>query len=232
MKGIATFLLLMSSFTAFSESAKPPQTVDRIFVNGDVLPGAIILISKDGSNSVVRGMFLQRAQAIAVSGDRIVAVGTNEDIQKLKGKHTEVVDLGGHFVMPGFNDAHMHFAAGGMEKLNVDLVGVKSLAEMQQRIAARAKTTPAGEWIVGEGWDHTTWPGQKLPTRQDLDAVTGNHPAVFGRVDGHISVANSAALQKAGIAKNTPDPSGGKIDRDASGEPTGILREQAQRCCR
>ena len=228
MKGIATFLLLMSSFTAFSESAKPPQTVDRIFVNGDVLPGAIILISKDGSNSVVRGMFLQRAQAIAVSGDRIVAVGTNEDIQKLKGKHTEVVDLGGHFVMPGFNDAHMHLAAGGMEKLNVDLVGVKSLAEMQQRIAARAKTTPAGEWIVGEGWDHTLWASQKLPTRQDLDAVTGNHPAVFGRVDGHISVANSAALQKAGIAKNTSDPSGGKIDRDASGEPTGILREQAR----
>ena len=147
MKGIATFLLLMSSFTAFPESTKPPQTVDRIFVNGDVLPGAILLISKDGSNSVVRGMFLQRAQAIAVSGDRIVAVGTNEDIQKLKGKHTEVVDLGGHFVMPGFNDAHMHLAAGGMEKLNVDLVGVKSLAEMQQRIAERAKTTPAGEWI-------------------------------------------------------------------------------------
>jgi predicted amidohydrolase YtcJ len=228
MKGIATFLLLMSSFTAFPESTKPPQTVDRIFVNGDVLPGAILLISKDGSNSVVRGMFLQRAQAIAVSGDRIVAVGTNEDIQKLKGKHTEVVDLGGHFVMPGFNDAHMHLASGGMEKLNVDLVGVKSLAEMQQRIAERTKSTPAGEWIQGEGWDHTLWPSQKLPTRQDLDAVTGNHPAVFGRVDGHISVANSAALQKAGIAKNSPDPSGGQIDRDASGEPTGILREKAR----
>jgi predicted amidohydrolase YtcJ len=228
MKGIATFLLLMSSFSAFSESTKPAQTVDRIFVNGDVLPGAILLISKDGSNPVVRGMFLQRAQAIAVSGDRIVVVGTNEDIQKLKGKHTEVVDLGGHFVMPGFNDSHMHLASGGMEKLNVDLVGVKSLAEMQQRIAARAKTTPADDWIVGEGWDHTMWPEQKLPTRQDLDAVTGNHPAVFGRVDGHISVANSAALQKAGIAKNTSDPAGGKIDRDASGEPTGILREKAR----
>ena len=228
MKGVATFLLLMSSLTAFSESTKPAQTVDRIFVNGDVLPGAIILIEFAGKNPVVRGMFLQRAQAIAVSGDRIVAVGTNADIQKLKGKHTEVVDLGGHFVMPGFNDAHMHLAAGGMEKLNVDLVGVKSLAEMQQSIAARAKTTPADEWIVGEGWDHTMWPDQKLPTRQDLDAVTGNHPAVFGRVDGHISVANSAALQKAGIAKNTPDPSGGKIDRDASGEPTGILREKAR----
>jgi predicted amidohydrolase YtcJ len=229
MKGVAVFLLfLMSSFSAFPESTKSPQTVDRIFVNGNVLPGSITLITKEGTASFVTGMLLQRAQAIAVKGDRIVAVGTNEDIQKLKGKHTEVVDLGGHFLMPGFNDAHMHLASGGMEKLNVDLVGVKSLAEMQQRIAARAKTTQADEWIVGEGWDHTLWPSQKLPTRQDLDAVTGNHPAVFGRVDGHISIANSAALQKAGIVKNTPDPAGGRIDRDASGEPTGILREKAR----
>jgi len=228
MKGIALVLLLMSSFYASSQSSKPSEPVDRIFVNGDVLPGAVILITKNGATLSIRGMALQRAQAIAVSGERIVAVGTNEEIQKLKGKHTEVVDLKGHFVMPGVNDAHMHLAAGGMEKLNVDLVGVKSLAEMQQRIAAKAKTTPPGEWIEGEGWDHTMWPGQKLPTRQDLDAVTGGHPAVFGRVDGHISVANTAALQQAHITKDTPDPAGGKIDRDAKGEPTGILREQAR----
>ena len=89
----------------------------------------------------------------------------------------------------------------------------------------RAKTTPAGEWITGRGWDHTLWPGQKLPTRQDLDQVTGDHPAIFTRVDGHISVANSAALKFAGITASTPDPAGGKIDRDPQGEPTGILRE-------
>ncbi len=228
MKGIALTWLLMSSLLGFSQSTKTSQVADRIFTNGDVLTGAVILITKNGASVSVKGMALQRAQAIAVTGERIVAVGTNEEIQKFNGKRTEVIDLGGHFVMPGFNDAHIHLAAGGMEKLNVDLVGVKSLAEMQQRIAERAKTTPAGEWIVGEGWDHTMWPGQKLPTRQDLDAVTGNHPAVFGRVDGHISVANSAALQKAGITKNSPDPSGGKIDRDDSGEPTGILREKAR----
>ena len=147
------------------------------------------------------------------------------EIQKLKGKHTQVVDLGGHFVMPGFNDAHVHLANAGFGKLTVDLTGARSLAEMQERIAVRAKTTPAGEWLTGRGWDHTLWPGQKLPTRQDLDQVTGDHPAIFTRVDGHISVANSAALRFAGITASTPDPAGGKIDRDPQGEPTGILRE-------
>src|SRR5262249_55004940 len=125
MKGIALTLLLMSSLAAFSQS-KSSQPADRIFINGDVLPGSVILITKNGATSSVKGMALKRAQAIAVRGERIVAVGTNEEIQKLNGKRTEVIDLGGHFVMPGFNDAHMHLAAGGMEKLNVDLVGVKS----------------------------------------------------------------------------------------------------------
>jgi predicted amidohydrolase YtcJ len=99
---------------------------------------------------------------------------------------------------------------------------------MQDRIATRAKTTPAGEWIVGEGWDHTKWPEVKTPTRQDLDAVTGDHPAIFTRVDGHIAVANTAALKAAGVTAQTKDPQGGKIDHDANGEPTGILRETAQ----
>ncbi|HLH07004.1 MAG TPA: amidohydrolase [Terriglobales bacterium] len=228
-KVVATFLvLLMSSLSGFAESNKTTQEADKVFVNGDIMPGAILLISNDGGKHSVRGMFLKREQAIAVSGERILAVGSNAEIEKFKGKHTEVIDLAGHFVMPGFNDAHMHLASGGMEKLNVDLAGVKSLAEMQQRIAAKAKTTPPGEWITGEGWDHTMWPGQKLPNREDMDEVTGDHPAVFGRVDGHISVANSAALKLAHIGKNTADPPGGKIDRDSSGEPTGILREAAR----
>jgi len=96
---------------------------------------------------------------------------------------------------------------------------------MVARIAASAKTALAGEWITGRGWDDTLWPGQKLPTRQNLDPVTGDHSAIFTRVDGHISVANSAALEFAGITRSTPDPPGGKIDRDSQGEPTGILRE-------
>src|SRR5207248_10903927 len=104
----------------------------------------------------------------------------------------------GRFVMAGFNDAHAHLAHAGFQKLDVNLVGARSLAEMQQRVAARAKTAAAGEWIVGRGWDHTLWASQTLPTRQDVDSVAGNHPAIFTRVDGHISFANSAALKFAG----------------------------------
>jgi len=203
----------------------PPDT---IFLHGDVLPGAISAIEFNGEIPFYKAALMPRVQAIAVRGERIVAVGPDAEIQKLKGKRTQVVDLGGHFVMPGFNDAHVHLANAGFEKLYVSLTGVHSLAEMQGRIAARATATPAGEWLTGRGWDHTLWPGQKLPARQDLDPVTGDHPAIFTRVDGHISVANSAALKFAGITASTPDPTGGKIDRDAQGEPTGILRETVQ----
>jgi len=198
---------------------------DTIFLHGDVLPGMISFLTKSGTNWFAGAMPMDRVQAIAVRCGRIVAVGSDVEIEKLKGKHTQVVDLGGHFVMPGFNDAHVHLANAGFEKLYVNLIGVHSLAEMQDRIAEAAKRTPAGDWLTGRGWDHTLWPGQKLPTRQDLDQVTGAHPAIFTRVDGHISVANSAALKFAGITASTPDPAGGKIDRDAQGKPTGILRE-------
>ena len=169
----------------------------------------------------------REAQAIAVSGGKIIAVGSNADIQKLKGPKTQVVDLGGHFAMPGFNDAHVHLGSGGFEKLNVDLVGAKSLADMKERIAARVKTAAPGEWITGRGWDHTLWAVQETPTRADIDAVTGDHPAIFNRVDGHIAIANSAALKAAGITSTSADPHGGKIDKDEKGEPTGILRETA-----
>ena len=129
--------------------------------------------------------------------------------------------------MPGFNDAHVHLGSGGFEKLNVDLVGSKSLDDMKQRIAARVKTAAPGEWIIGRGWDHTLWAEQKTPTRADIDSVTDDHPAIFNRVDGHIAIANSAALKAAGVTAQSPDPHGGKIDRDDKGEPTGILRETA-----
>jgi predicted amidohydrolase YtcJ len=120
----------------------------------------------------------------------------------------------------------LHLASGGFEKLNVNLTGAKSLEEMKARIAERAKSAAPGEWLYGRGWDHTLWPGQQLPTRQDLDSVTADHPAIFERVDGHIAIANSAALKQSGVTRAT-DPPGGKIDRDQNGEPTGILRETA-----
>ena len=130
--------------------------------------------------------------------------------------------------MPGFNDAHVHLASGGFEKMNVNLVGSLSLQEMQHRIGLRVDQAAPGEWIQGRGWDHTLWPGQTLPTRQDIDVVTDGHPAIFVRVDGHIAIANTAALKAAGVTVHTQAPEGAKIDHDAQGEPTGILREGAQ----
>jgi predicted amidohydrolase YtcJ len=213
-------------------SAQPQTSPETVFINGDVYTGAISILAKGSQNAYAGAMEDKRVQAIAVAGGKITAVGANEEIQKLRGPNTQVVDLHGHFVMPGFNDAHTHLAFAGFAKLNVKLVGTKSLEEMQQRIAARSQTAAPGEWLLGEGWDHTLWASQKLPTRQDLDAVTGDHPAIFSRVDGHIAVANTAALKVAGITAQTADPHGGKIDHDDQGEPTGILRETAQRAVR
>jgi predicted amidohydrolase YtcJ len=127
--------------------------------------------------------------------------------------------------MPGFNDAHTHLAYGGTQKLNVDLDGTKSLAEVQERIKTHAESARPGTWLKGWGWDHTVWPTKQLPTRADIDAVSAGHPAIFFRTDGHIAIANSAALAAANITSATPDPFGAKIDHDASGNPTGILRE-------
>src|SRR5437879_9981614 len=110
---------------------------------------------------------MQRFEALAIGGDRVQAVGTKNEILKLKGPQTQVIELGGHFVMPGFNDAHMHLASAGFEKLNVNLVGVKSLDEFRARIGAHVETATPGEWIVGGGWDETLWPVKIVPTRWD-----------------------------------------------------------------
>ncbi len=222
------FAVLVVLTMASLSSAQQTQAADIIFINGDIYPSAphIEVLITEGK-SQPRPPQSGRIQALAVAGGNILAAGSNEDIQKLKGPHTQVIDLGGHFVMPGFNDAHVHLGSAGAEKLNVNLVGSKSLDEMKQRIAARVKTAAPGEWIQGGGWDHTLWAEQKTPTRADMDAVTGDHPAIFSRVDGHIAVANSAALKAAGITAQTADPHGGKIDHDEKGEPTGILRETA-----
>src|SRR6185437_3629221 len=208
------------TMTTLSEAQSRP-VADTIFVNGDIFVYPI------PQGTTYTRAVSQRVRALAVSNGKIIAVGSDSEIQKLKGPKTRVIDLGGHFVMPGLNDAHVHLASGGFEKLNVNLVGSKSLEEMKQRIAARVKTAAPGEWIKGEGWDHTLWAEQKTPTRQDIDAVTGDHPGIFTRVDGHIAVANTTALKAASITAQTPDPQGGKIDHDEKGEPTGILRETA-----
>ena len=194
-------------------SGKPSdQAPDIIFVNGDIYTQA-----KPA-----------RVQAMAVRDGRIVAIGSNDEIRNLKGAHTQVVDLGGHFVMPGFNDAHVHLEEAGLELQSVDLRGTGSLQEMQHLVSSASTAAAPGEWLVGGGWDETLWTDQKLPTRQDLDYVSGGHPAVFSRVDGHIAVANTAALKAGRVTAQTQAPEGGKIDHDANGEPTGIVRETAR----
>ncbi|HZR01990.1 MAG TPA: amidohydrolase family protein, partial [Burkholderiales bacterium] len=226
---LITIIVALSANAIIDEQKSP----DIIFINGDIYTGAVVdKVAGDAnqpSSEIVPGTHVTqrpRVQAIAVHEGRIVAIGTNAEIKKLKGKHTQVVDLGGHFVMPGFNDAHAHLANGGIDYLHVNLAGSKSLAEMQQRIAAAAAKTAPGDWIIGRGWDHTLWPGGNVPTRQDVDPFTGDHPAIFQRIDGHIALLNSAGLKAMGITRQTPESEHGKLDRDAFGEPTGIVREK------
>jgi predicted amidohydrolase YtcJ len=165
------------------------------------------------------------AEAVAIEGERIVAVGTSREIaSRFDGART--VDLKGKLATPGFNDAHIHFLGGGLSLLRVNLVGARTLAEAKARVAARVREVGRGTWILGRGWDHTLWGGE-WPTRKDLDEVAPNNPAIFQRVDGHVSWANSLALQKGNVTRETKDPQGGEILRDANGEPTGILKETA-----
>ncbi|HEX3967920.1 MAG TPA: amidohydrolase [Edaphobacter sp.] len=215
-------ILLLASFALLASPAHA-QTPDTLFLHGNILTGAH-LRSNDPSPTPAK------VTALATANGKILAVGSDAEVLRLKGPKTNVVDLHGAFAMPGINDAHTHIGEAGRTRLSVDLVGVHSLAEMQQRIRTYVSTAKPGEWIQGGGWDHTLWADNKdatLPTRADLDAVTNGHPAIFRRVDGHMAVANSAALAAAGITSATPDPSGAKIDRDTSGNPTGILREAA-----
>jgi predicted amidohydrolase YtcJ len=174
----------------------------------------------------------ETVQAMAIGGGKVLAVGTNDEITRMAGPDTMLHDVDsastGAVVFPGFNDAHTHLGGAGRTKLNVDLGGVKSLAEMLAKVQTFARAAPPGHWLTGGRWDHTLWAKKVLPTRQDLDKVTGGHPAFLDRVDGHIAIANSAALAAAGITGKTRAPQGGVIDVDENGEPTGILRESAK----
>jgi hypothetical protein len=165
------------------------------------------------------------AEALAVRGETLVAVGSNAEVEKAAGKPAQVIDLHGAFLMPGFNDAHVHLGAAGQAILAVSLLGARSIEEVQQRIRTRLGEYKPGEWITGAGWDYTLWPDKKFPNRRQLDAVAADRPMFFTHVSGHVAIANSLALQLAGISRDTPNPTGGEIERDASGEPTGMLKE-------
>ena len=193
---------------------------DMIYMDGSILTGTHL---RGDDPSSTPG----RVTALAISKGKIIGVGSDAEVLRWKGPKTRFVDLHGAFLMPGFNDAHVHMADAGQQKLSIDLDGVPSLAAMLRIVEKYAAAKPPGAWLRGGGWDHTLWPGKQLPTRQDLDQVTGGRPCFLWRTDGHMAVANSAALAAAGITAGTPDPEGAKIDRDAQGEPTGILRETA-----
>ncbi len=218
MNARAASLLLVALAFLPALHAQTAGKADAIYFNGNILTGVDLT-----------GTHPQRVKAIAVASGVIVGVGETADVDAhFKGPATQMIDLRGAFVMPGFNDAHAHLGSAGQIKLSVDLTGCTSLAEMQTRVRKAAENARPGAWLTGGGWDHTLWPSKTLPTRADMDAVTGGHPAFFVRVDGHIAIANSAALAAAGITRDTPDPQGGKIDRDANGDATGIIRETAQ----
>ncbi len=190
-----------------------PQPADLVLTGGTVWTGV------EGAGT---------AQGIAVRGGRIVAVGTNDEVQRYVGPGTRRVDLAGRFVVPGFIDDHTHFLQGGFQLGSVDLRDASSPAEFTRRIAAFARQLPPGRWITGGDWDHERFPGAVLPRKEWIDAVTRDVPVAVERLDGHMILANSRALKLAGITKATKDPPGGTIVRDRrTGEPTGILKDNA-----
>src|SRR5713226_7005689 len=202
--------LLLAALVSAEAAARPPA--DLVLRGGRVWPG--------------KGR--AEATAIAVKDGRVLALGADRDVQPLVGPATRVVELRGRLVVPGFNDAHVHFLSGGMGLLSVDLRDAKDEAEMARRIGAHARTLPKGTWIQEGNWDHEAWPSRTLPTRQLIDAVTSEHPVFVQRLDGHMALANSLALRLASVTRESRDPDGGTIVRDAAGEPTGILKDNAE----
>jgi predicted amidohydrolase YtcJ len=168
-----------------------------------------------------------KAEAVAVIGDRVVAVGSRADIDLWRGPQTKVIDAGGKLLLPGFNDAHVHFIQGGAQLEQVQLTDAATPEEFAKRIAAQVKKTPKGEWILGGRWDETKWPKQELPTKDLVDPITGDTPIFVERYDGHEALANSAAMKLAGIDAKTPEVPGGVIMRNANGNPTGIFKDAA-----
>jgi predicted amidohydrolase YtcJ len=201
------------ALAAFSGNSVPVQlAADLVLLNGKIWTG---------------NAQQPEAEAVACLGNRLVAVGANDQIRKLIGAHTKVIDLQGRRVVPGFNDAHVHFLDGGAGLASVQLRDAKSPAEFRDRIGAFAKKLPKGRWLLNGNWDHENWQPADLPTRQLIDAVSPDNPVFINRLDGHMCLANSLALKRAGVTRASADPPGGAIIRDAQGEPTGVLKDAA-----
>ncbi|HET8771619.1 MAG TPA: amidohydrolase family protein [Gemmatimonadaceae bacterium] len=186
---------------------------DLVALNGRIY-------TADGARPVV--------QAIAVRDGRIVFAGDERGARALVGPETETLDLAGRTMIPGMTDAHAHVAGLGESLRNVDLTGTTSYDQVIARVVERARTTPAGEWILGRGWDQNDWGDTRFPTHEALSRAVPNHPVYLTRVDGHAALVNAAGMQKAGITRSTQDPSGGSIERDAQGNPAGVFVDNAQ----
>ncbi len=168
------------------------------------------------------------AEGCAIQGDRIAAIGSSAELRSWIGPRTRVIDLAGRLVLPGFHDGHLHFASGGLSLLDLDLRGAEGEQALVSRLATAAAGSPAGEWIIGGLWDHENWPSHRMPDRTLIDPATPRHPVLIDRACGHIALANSLALKLAGIDRNTANPPGGEIVHDpATGEPTGLLKDNA-----
>jgi predicted amidohydrolase YtcJ len=167
------------------------------------------------------------AHAMAVAQGNILAVGSSDDILNLAGSGTEKIDLDGRLLVPGFIDTHIHFYEWALKRQGVKLDDLTCLDDLVTRVHRAAGNLPPGQWIMGQGWNETDWTEPRMPTRESLDRATADHPLLLWRCDLHLAAANSAALALAGIDAGTPDPPEGRIERDAMGKPTGILRELA-----
>ena len=190
-----------------------PQPADLIVINAKVWTGTNTRRAVD---------------AVAVRNNRIVHVGTTAEVLRFKGPQTRTIEANGRLLMPGFIDDHAHFVGGGFALASVDLRPARTPAEFARLLRDHAAKLPAGRWITEGNWDHEAWPGAPLPRREWIDSVTPNHPVAVSRLDGHMLIANTRALQIAGITKDTPDPAGGTIVRDErTGEPTGVLKDEA-----
>jgi predicted amidohydrolase YtcJ len=166
-------------------------------------------------------------EALAVVGERIVAAGSTAEIEAWRGPRTVVLDAGGRRVLPGFNDSHLHFFEGSAKLAQVRLKDARSPEELARRIAEHARGLPKGEWVLGGTWDDQAFDAPRLPTRHDVDALTPQTPVFVDRYDGHMALANGLALRLAGVTRETKAPLGGEVVRDASGEPTGVLKDAA-----
>jgi predicted amidohydrolase YtcJ len=182
-------------------------------------------------NAVVHTMDPRQplAEALAIYGNRIVSVGASKEVKRMAGPSTRVIDAQKRVVLPGFNDAHVHFLSGGFQLASVDLRDAATPQEFAERIRRFGAKLPAGRWITGGDWDHERWPDTRLPTRELIDSFTSETPVFVNRLDGHMALANTLALHLAGVNRETLDPPGGVIVRDPkTGEPTGILKDAAQ----